>query len=274
MSTLETASTLPTPSADSTFEPPITSFSSPAGMRVSRAILRDKLQFDPHDYQLEGVCKLLDGVHVLGLIPTGGGETGFIFMSIILLQAARIDPRFHLDLRNRLPQNAAAVVVLPTNSVEMEMVRVFSARRLIHMLIGSKSQKFVDTYKIPSVVINADELEKAHAEGRDLGINLCAVYMFQTLGQACCHHRPIQISTAGRFRKRVAVYGRRLRLPQCRAASHQRFCPYRARTSYPHLLLTPDCRPPSGDRPLQDQSIRRLVCSWRLGCSWPAARQR
>lgn len=51
-------------------------WSSPEGYRLARTILQPSLPFDPHDYQLEGVCKILDGYDLLAVIPTGAGKTG------------------------------------------------------------------------------------------------------------------------------------------------------------------------------------------------------
>jgi hypothetical protein len=43
-------------------------FNSSEGYALCRDIL---LPYDPHDYQLEGICKALDGVDVLAVLPTG-----------------------------------------------------------------------------------------------------------------------------------------------------------------------------------------------------------
>jgi hypothetical protein len=43
------------------------SFSSPEGYALCRSILKPLLPYDPHDHQLEGICKALDGVDVLAL---------------------------------------------------------------------------------------------------------------------------------------------------------------------------------------------------------------
>jgi superfamily II DNA helicase RecQ len=102
---------------------PISSLSSPAGQALAREILRPILGFDPHDYQLEGTCKILDGVDLLAVIPTSGGKTGFFFMPILLRKAIREDTRFSSEIRDRIQAEGTMVVVLPTIAVELEMVR-------------------------------------------------------------------------------------------------------------------------------------------------------
>ena len=66
---------------ESDSEPPTQySFSSPEGHQLARRILRPQLPYDPHDYQLEGICKAVDGVDIMVLTPTGSGKTGYYIM--------------------------------------------------------------------------------------------------------------------------------------------------------------------------------------------------
>ena len=48
--------------------------SNPEGMRLARKLLRPFLPHDIHDYILEGICKAIDGSHVLTVTKTGGGK--------------------------------------------------------------------------------------------------------------------------------------------------------------------------------------------------------
>jgi len=48
--------------------------SNPEGMRLARKLLRPLLPHDIHDYILEGICKAIDGSHVLAVIKTGGDD--------------------------------------------------------------------------------------------------------------------------------------------------------------------------------------------------------
>ncbi|KAJ6456290.1 hypothetical protein C8R47DRAFT_1227926 [Mycena vitilis] len=61
---------------------------SPAGFALVRQILLAALPtFEPHDYQLDGVCKILDKIDLVAVTPTGSGKTGFIFLSLLVMMA-------------------------------------------------------------------------------------------------------------------------------------------------------------------------------------------
>jgi len=51
-----------------------TGLSNPEGLRLARELIRPQLPHDIHDYVLEGICKAVDGSHVLAVAPTGGGK--------------------------------------------------------------------------------------------------------------------------------------------------------------------------------------------------------
>jgi hypothetical protein len=102
---------------------PISSFSSPAGQALAREILEPLVGFDPHDYQIEGTCKVLDGTDLVSIIPTAGGKTGFFFMPVLLRKHIRTDTRIAPELRENIRDDGVMVVVLPTIAVEDEMVR-------------------------------------------------------------------------------------------------------------------------------------------------------
>ena len=53
-------------------------FSSPEGFALCRRILSEHLPYDPHDFQIEGICKVLDRVDLLAILATGSGKTGFL----------------------------------------------------------------------------------------------------------------------------------------------------------------------------------------------------
>jgi superfamily II DNA helicase RecQ len=102
-------------------QPPITSFSSPAGQALARELLRPILGYDPHDYNIEGTCKSLDGFHLISLIPTGGGKSGFFFIPVLLRKLVQNDPRFASELRLRHKGRGTMILVLPTLAVEAQM---------------------------------------------------------------------------------------------------------------------------------------------------------
>ena len=60
-------------------------FSSPYAWQVCRNIITDKLPFGPHDYQLEGITRALDGQDVVAVSATGSGKSAYIYMLVIIL---------------------------------------------------------------------------------------------------------------------------------------------------------------------------------------------
>lgn len=98
-------------------------FSSPEGYSLARKILRPLLPYDPHDVQLEGICKSVDGGDIMALLPTGAGKTGFFIFYMLLMLALAKDPSLVAPRKKRVPQNPVMVIVFPTNGVEEEMVR-------------------------------------------------------------------------------------------------------------------------------------------------------
>jgi hypothetical protein len=62
-------------------------FSSTEGQQLVRKILVDSLPFEPHNDQITGVCKTLDGIDILIISATGSGKTGYFFMVLIVVIA-------------------------------------------------------------------------------------------------------------------------------------------------------------------------------------------
>jgi hypothetical protein len=69
--------------------PPGPGLSTPEGLRLARQLLRPQLPHDVHDFILEGLCKAIDGIHVLSVLPTGAGKTGYFYGFILLLRALK-----------------------------------------------------------------------------------------------------------------------------------------------------------------------------------------
>ena len=96
-------------------------FSTPDGLHLARKILRPLLPYDPHDDQLEGICKMIDGINLMALTRTGSGKTGYYIMYMLLLLALSKDPRIIAPAKKSVPKNPVMVLVFPTNGVEEEM---------------------------------------------------------------------------------------------------------------------------------------------------------
>ena len=97
--------------------------SNPEGMRLARKLLRPLLPHDIHDYILEGICKAIDGNHVLTVIKSGGGKTGYFYGYMLLLKALQSMPCPPSCLKRLHPKNPVMVLVFPTKGLQEEMVR-------------------------------------------------------------------------------------------------------------------------------------------------------
>ena len=96
--------------------------STPEGMRFAHKLLRPRLPHDIHDYILEGICKAIDGSHVLAVIKTGGGKTGYFYGYMLLLKALQVLPCPMSYLKRPHPKNPVMVLVFPTKGLQEEMV--------------------------------------------------------------------------------------------------------------------------------------------------------
>jgi superfamily II DNA or RNA helicase len=121
---------------------PLVQFDTTEGYALARSILRPQMPYDPHSYQLAGICKVLDRKNLLAVIPTGGGKTGFIAMYLKMLVSIRTDGRIASEVRERIPEHPAVVVVVPTNGLGQEMVRhcrISSKSRVLSYLTGVRA---------------------------------------------------------------------------------------------------------------------------------------
>ena len=98
-------------------------FSTPEGHNLARRVLRPQVPYDPHDAQLEGICKAIDGVDIMVLTPTGSGKTGYFTMYMLLMLSLAAKPELIQPSMKKVPPNPVMVIVFPTNGVEEEMVR-------------------------------------------------------------------------------------------------------------------------------------------------------
>ena len=55
-------------------------FSLPEGHALCCGILATNFDYEPHYVQVEGICKLCDGVDVFAILRTGMGNTSFLSM--------------------------------------------------------------------------------------------------------------------------------------------------------------------------------------------------
>ncbi|KAJ7127278.1 P-loop containing nucleoside triphosphate hydrolase protein, partial [Mycena crocata] len=100
-------------------------WSSPEGYDFARRILEPTpVPYVPHDHQLEGVCKSLDGVHLFAITPTGSGKTSYFILYIIIILEIIKNPA--LCPSAKFPANPCLLVVCPTIPLQIEMARLIS----------------------------------------------------------------------------------------------------------------------------------------------------
>ncbi|KAF9235287.1 hypothetical protein BU15DRAFT_51507 [Melanogaster broomeanus] len=155
-------------------------YSSPEGRQVVHEILAKYLTFTPHDYQLDGVCKSLNGVDLMAIVPMGGGKTAYFYMYMLVLLELAKNPALRRSLRT-IPNDPAMVIVFPTNGLEIEMVSQIC---------------------LNAVVINAHTLREARNRGENLwssaqnGISMILLSPEQLMSRSfelLLYHKPFQL---------------------------------------------------------------------------------
>ena len=79
-------------------------FSSPEGYALCRRILATCFDYEPYDVQLEGICKLCDGVDVFAIMRTGMGKTSFLSMYMVIILAILAEPSLCPTATKRIPE--------------------------------------------------------------------------------------------------------------------------------------------------------------------------
>ncbi|KAJ7301700.1 P-loop containing nucleoside triphosphate hydrolase protein [Mycena albidolilacea] len=113
-------------------------FYSAPGFKLAREILLEVLpHFDPHHYQIDGICKVLDGIDLVAVTQTGSGKTAYLFLSILVMIAISKSPA--LCPAVKFPKDAAIVVVCPTNSIEQQMDENMAKLGVVAVTINSET---------------------------------------------------------------------------------------------------------------------------------------
>ena len=101
-------------------------YDTPEGFVLTCKILAQKLPFEPHDFQVEGICAVLDGCDLLATMATGSGKTGYFIMVILEMAAISEDETLALGGRT-FPKDPAMIIVCPTKALQKDMVSCGSA---------------------------------------------------------------------------------------------------------------------------------------------------
>jgi ATP-dependent helicase YprA (DUF1998 family) len=96
------------------------------GRELCRQILQDRLPYDPHDYQVDGICKSLDGIDLMAVTPTGSGKTTFLTGYMHVMLAILDNPELCPTAQFPVKKDPVMIVVCPTKALQDDMVRVNS----------------------------------------------------------------------------------------------------------------------------------------------------
>ena len=97
-------------------------FSPSEGQVLCQNILSDHLPYHPHDVQIKGICKLLDGVDSFAILRTGMEKTGFLSMYMLVLLEILKCPNLCPTAAKKFPNKPCMLVVLLTKYLEHQMV--------------------------------------------------------------------------------------------------------------------------------------------------------
>lgn len=99
--------------------------STPENIAAVQQLIRPRFTHDIHDYVLEGICKAMDGFHIVSIVKTGGGKTTYFSGYMVLLQELTKLPASHplkFSINRPIPDNPLCIVVFPTKGLEEDMV--------------------------------------------------------------------------------------------------------------------------------------------------------
>ncbi|KAI9065080.1 P-loop containing nucleoside triphosphate hydrolase protein [Trametes sanguinea] len=125
-------------------------FCSSEGQELVRKVVSDALPYVPHDHQVNGVCKLLDGIDVVAVLPTGSGKTTYYVMYTLMLLALSANPSLCDPPYKCFTRDPCLIMVYPTNGLEEEQAVTFAKAG------------------IQALVINRDTVSRARSEGINL----------------------------------------------------------------------------------------------------------
>jgi hypothetical protein len=73
------------------------------GHALCSRILAKYLPYEPHDYQLDGICPVMVGFDLLVTTPTGSGNTGYLIMLMLVVREISADATLTLGEGECIP---------------------------------------------------------------------------------------------------------------------------------------------------------------------------
>ncbi|KAJ2998525.1 hypothetical protein NUW54_g7020 [Trametes sanguinea] len=111
-------------------------FCSSEGQELVRKTVSSALPYVPHDHQVNGVCKLLDGLDMVAVLPTGAGKTTYYVMYILVLRALAANPSLCVPPYKCFTLDPCLIMVYPTNGLEEEQAVTFAKAGLRVLVIN------------------------------------------------------------------------------------------------------------------------------------------
>ncbi|KAK7047014.1 ATP-dependent DNA helicase Q1 [Favolaschia claudopus] len=141
-------------------------WSSPEGYELVRRILRTTpVPYTPHDYQLEGLCKSLDGIHLFAITRTGSGKTAYYSLYMLVVLAVVANPA--LCPTAMFPNNPCLLVVCPTVPLQLEMAGnmrdlgldalAINAETRLDALRQNNEELWITARKRPNIILTGPE---------------------------------------------------------------------------------------------------------------------
>ncbi|KIJ58459.1 hypothetical protein HYDPIDRAFT_190803 [Hydnomerulius pinastri MD-312] len=144
-------------------ENPSFKFTSDEGQALCKSILaKARMPFDTHDYQLDAITHLLDGIDVLFVTATGSGKTDAFIRLMHIMLALSKDHELYPQAK-KFPRDPVMLVVCPTKALELDMV----AHRK-----SDKERKMVKA-KLSAVAINADTVDEYRKKDANIFEHVC-----------------------------------------------------------------------------------------------------
>ncbi|KAJ3764815.1 P-loop containing nucleoside triphosphate hydrolase protein [Lentinula raphanica] len=110
------------------------SFRSEHGYALISKIVQMYAPFQPHDYVLEGIAALLDGLDLIAITPTGSGKTGYISFTTLVVRELTTRPANYPEIEEiikRFPKNPLVLAICPTNYLEYQLLSSIGLKILV-----------------------------------------------------------------------------------------------------------------------------------------------
>ncbi|KAJ3968380.1 P-loop containing nucleoside triphosphate hydrolase protein [Lentinula raphanica] len=110
--------------------------------------------FRPHDYVLEGIAALLDGLNLIAITPTGSGKTGYISFTALVVRELTTHPANYPEIEEiikRFPMNPLVLAICPTNYLEYQLEEKMLSIGLSILVINNDTKAEAQKQNLPDL---------------------------------------------------------------------------------------------------------------------------